>query len=212
MTDPINRDPTADLDPELNDRLEDDATAGGDDTERPESDDTDARLRPTGGLSAGATSDYSLPGDDDPASQDTQSNAEEIRGVAQAEEDFPVSGDVTGGRAGSPGSAALAGAGLAYDDGVDPSLRTEMLDNAMAYGTDFVPNNVNDEPAFDDGVPGSFSDFSTEGAQGGVGAPRLADPSLDAGGEVKGPRVGGSGGIDGGPPRTTPLPGSGEDA
>lgn len=156
------------------------------------------------------TQDYSLPEDDDPANQDTQANAELVH---QAEDDLdalPVSGDVTGGRRAEGGSDALAGAGAVYDDGIDPSLRTEMLDNAAAYGDDFTPNNVNDEPAFDDGVPGSFSDFSVITPDNPQGTTRLADPSLDAGGQVKGPRVGGSGGVDGGPPRSTPLPGTEE--
>lgn len=157
------------------------------------------------------TVDYSRPRDDNPEQQDTQSNAHEIYAAELDRADLPVSGDVTGG-ADRGGSDALAGTGLAYDDGIDPSLRTEMLDNAMAYGTDFVPGNVNDEPSFDDGVPGSFSDFSVITPDTPGGTTRLADPSHDAGGEVKGPRVGGSGGIDGGPPRTTPLPGTEEEA
>ncbi|GHF56619.1 hypothetical protein HNQ07_003679 [Deinococcus metalli] len=208
MTDPINPDPTTDSDPELAVRLGDDATATSENIDRDGQEPSDEALRPSGGLSAGATTDYSLPETDDPANQDVQSNAELIRAVEGTEDDFPVSGDVTGGHRGSPGSDALAGAGIAYDDGIDPSLRSEMLDNAVAYGDDFVPNNVNDEPSFDDGVPGSFSDFSVITPENPDGTTRLADPSLDAGGEVKGPRVGGSGVIDGGPPRTTPLPGS----
>ncbi|WP_216318468.1 hypothetical protein [Deinococcus aestuarii] len=213
MTDPTDRDPTTDIDPELNARLDDDATVTGEDLDRDDREPTDAELRPVGGASVtGAeTMDFSLPEDDDPANQDTQSNAELIRDVTETEEDFPRSGDVTGGKRDSGGDDALAGAGVAYDDGIDPALRSEMLDNAVAYGVDFAPGNVNDEPSFDDGTPASFSDFSVITADNAEGTTRLADPSQDAGGETKGPRVGGSGGIDGGPPRTRPLPGTDED-
>ena len=100
------------------------------------------------------------------------------------------------------------------DLGIDPELREEMLDNAVAYGLDEQPTNVNDERAFDDGLPGSWSDFSPVAAEGSgldntspEGAARFADPNNDAGGETQGPRVGGAGGFDGGPPRATPLPG-----
>ncbi|BDP41113.1 hypothetical protein DAETH_10820 [Deinococcus aetherius] len=213
MTDPTDRDPTTDIDPELNARLDDDATVTGEDLDRDSRELSDAELHPVGGASVtGAeTMDFSLPEDDDPANQDTQSNADLIRDVAETEDDFPRSGDVTGGERGTTGSDALAGAGVAYDDGIDPSIRTEMLDNAMAYGDDFTPNNVNDEPSFDDGTPGSFSDFSVITPDTPGGTTRLADPNQDAGGEVRGPRVGGSGGIDGGPARTRPLPGTTED-
>lgn len=206
--DPIDRDPT--LADEPTSRVDEDRTATAEDMDRDDRELSDAELHPVGGaLVTGAeTMDYSLPEDDDPAQQDAQSNAAQIRDVAETEADFPTSGDVTGGRVGEGGNDALAGAGLTYDDGIDPSLRTEMLDNAAAYGEDFTPNNVNDEPSFDDGTPASFSDFSLPGDPGG--APRLADPNQDAGGEVRGPRVGGSGGIDGGPPRTRPLPGTEE--
>lgn len=210
MTDPTGRDPTTDIDPELSARLDDDATATGEDLDRDSRELTDAELRPVGGASVtGAeTMDFSLPQDDDPANQDAQANADLIQDVTETEADFPTSGDVTGGNVGSPGDDALAGAGVAYDDGVPADIRTEMLDNAVAYGDDFTPNNVNDEPAFDDGTPGSFSDFSVITPDNPDGTTRLADPSQDAGGEVRGPRVGGSGGIDGGPPRARPLPGT----
>lgn len=94
------------------------------------------------------------------------------------------------------------------DLGIDPKLREEMLDNAVAYGLDVSPTNVNDERAFDDGLPGSWSDFSAVTEDAPEGTTRLADPNDDAGGDVKGPRVGGAGGFDGGPPRATPLPDS----
>ncbi|WP_235692430.1 hypothetical protein [Deinococcus aquaedulcis] len=154
-----------------------------------------------------STTDYSLPEDNDPANQDAQANADEVHAAQEEQDKLPVSGDVTGGHPG-PGTEGLTGAGIAYDDGIDPDLRAEMLDNALAYMDDEPPHNVNDEPGFDDGVPGSISDFSVVGPQTPGGVTRLADPSFDAGGEVQGPRVGGSGGFDGGPPRTTPLPGS----
>lgn len=164
-------------------------------------------LAPTGPQ----TQDYSLPEDNDPANQDDQSNATAIREARDEEnDDLHVNGDVTGGRP-HTGTDALAGAGLAFDDGIEPSLRTEMLDNAEAYMVDTPPANVNDEPGFDDGIPNSFSDFSVITPENPGGTTRLADPSHDAGGEVKGPRVGGSGGIDGGPPRTHPLPGTKEE-
>lgn len=164
-------------------------------------------LAPTGPQ----TQDYSLPEDNDPANQDDQSNAAAIREARDEEnDDLHVNGDVTGGRP-HTGTDALAGAGLAFDDGIEPSLRTEMLDNAEAYMVDTPPANVNDEPGFDDGIPNSFSDFSVITPENPGGTTRLADPSHDAGGEVKGPRVGGSGGIDGGPPRTHPLPGTKEE-
>lgn len=214
MTDPIDRDPTTDIDADLRTPLEEDRTVTAEDLERDDRELDDASLHPVGGAGAtGAeTMDYSLPEDDDPANQDAQSNADQIRDVAQVEADFPVSGDVTGGRQGSGGNDALAGAGMTFDDGIDPSLRTEMLDNAVAYGDDFTPNNVNDEPGFDDGTLGSFSDFSVITPGTPDGTTRLADPNNDAGGEVRGPRVGGSGGIDGGPPRTRPLPGTEEES
>ncbi|GAA5532835.1 hypothetical protein [Deinococcus aluminii] len=155
------------------------------------------------------TVDYSLPRDDNPEQQDIQSNAHAIYAAEADREDLPVSGDVTAGRDLS-GTDALAGAGITFDDGIEPSLRTEMLDNAIAYSENTPPANVNDEPGFDDGVPNSFSDFSVVTADIPGGTTRLADPSFDAGGEVKGPRIGGSGGIDGGPPRTRPLPGTEE--
>ncbi|MFB9994912.1 hypothetical protein ACFFLM_23460 [Deinococcus oregonensis] len=153
------------------------------------------------------TVDYSLPEDDNPANQDDQANADEVQAAQDDLDDLPVSGDVTGGNH-RPGTEGLTGAGIALDDGIDPSLRTEMLDNALAYMDDTPPNNVNDEPGFDEGVPNSISDFSvvTKDMPGGVA--RLADPSFDAGGEVQGARISGSGGFDGGPPRTTPLPDS----
>lgn len=213
MTDPNvprPRDPSpadsADRTPE--DLLQEDRTVTAEEFGRDDHEPTDAELHPVGGAGA-ATMDYSLPEDDDPANQDTQANAELVREVAEEDADLPVSGDVSGGRRGE-GSDALAGAGVLYDDGVDPDLRAEMMDNAAAYGTDFVPGNVNDEPGFDDGVPGSFSDFSVASSDQPDGAPRLADPSQDAGGEVRGGRAAGSGGIDGGPPRTRPLPGTEE--
>lgn len=157
-------------------------------------------------LAGAQTVDYSLPEDDLPENQDDQSNADRIRGAQDDLDDLPVSGDVTGGNH-NPGTDALAGAGVVFDDGIDPSIRTEMLDNAAAYLDDAPPGNVNDEPSFDDGVPNSISDFSVITPDNPGGTARLADPSLDAGGEAKGPRVGGSGGFDGGPARTTPLPG-----
>ncbi|MFC4425865.1 hypothetical protein [Deinococcus navajonensis] len=157
------------------------------------------------------TVDYSLPEDNDPANQDDQANADEIHAAQDDQDDLPVSGDVTGGNH-APGSDALAGAGVVLDDGIDPNLRTEMLDNAVAYADDTPPSNVNDEPGFDDGVPNSFSDFSVVSADTPGGVTRLADPSFDAGGEVHGARISGSGGFDGGPPRTTPLPGTEEDS
>ncbi|GAA5511357.1 hypothetical protein Dcar01_00064 [Deinococcus carri] len=157
------------------------------------------------------TQDYSLPEDNDPANQDDQSNAAAIHETQDEEQgDLQRSGDVTGGRP-HTGSDALAGTGLAIDDGIDPSLRTEMLDNAVAYMPDSPPARVNDEPGFDDGMVNSISDFSVVTPENPGGTTRLADPSNDAGGEVKGPRVGGSGGIDGGPPRTRPLPGTEEE-
>ncbi|MEF2279886.1 hypothetical protein V3W47_16455 [Deinococcus sp. YIM 134068] len=219
MTDPTDRDMTAqestlgdNIDQET---LEEDVTATAEDIERDSREPSDAELRPVGGesITGAATMDYSLPGDGNPANQDDQSNADLIMGNVPDEEesDLPVSGQVSGVDYGDTGTDALAGAGALQDEGIDPSLRVEMLDNAMSFGDDFVPNNVNDDPGFDDGVPGSFSDFSvtTPGESGS--APRLADPSQDAGGEVKGARVAGSGGIDGGPPRTTPLPGTEQD-
>lgn len=217
MTDPTDRDTTArdstlgdDID---QDTLYEDTTATAADIERDSRELSDAELRPVGGASitGAGTMDFSLPEDDDPANQDDQSNADLIRDVAEAEGDFPVSGDVSGADYGDTGTDALAGAGALQDEGVDANLRTEMLDNAAAFGDDFVPNNVNDDPGFDDGVPGSFSDFSVTTPDTSGDAPRLADPSLDAGGEVKGARVSGSGGIDGGPPRTRPLPGTEQD-
>ncbi|MBB5235119.1 hypothetical protein [Deinococcus budaensis] len=216
MTDPnapIRRDPS--LADEPTDPVQEDRTVTAEGFGQDDREPSDAELRPVGGASVtGAeTMDYSLPEDDDPANQDAQANAGMVRDVAEVEADFPLSGDVSGGRAGEEsGSDALAGAGVVYDDGIDPSIRSEMLDNAVAYGDDFTPNNVNDEPGFDDGVPGSFSDFSVITPENPEGTTRLADPSLDAGGQVKGPRIGGSGGIDGGPPRTRPLPGTEEDA
>lgn len=217
MTDPTDRDMTA-QDSTLGDNidqetLEEDVTATAEDIERDSREPSDAELRPVGGASitGAGTMDFSLPGDDDPANQDDQSNAALVRDVAEMEGDFPVSGEVSGADYGDTGTDALAGAGALQDEGIDPSLRTEMMDNAAAFGNDFVPNNVNDDPGFDDGVPGSFSDFSVATADGPDSGPRLADPSQDAGGEVKGARVSGSGGIDGGPPRTTPLPGTGQD-
>ncbi len=108
--------------------------------------------------------------------------------------------------------------GMVHDLGVDAALREEMFDNARNFGLDEQPINVNDERAFDDGLPGSWSDFSPVAAEtselenatpDGI-APRFANPNQDGGGHVKGPRVGGSGGIDGGPARTTPLPGTEE--
>ena len=161
-------------------------------------------------LAAPETVDYSLPEDDNPENQDDQANADEVRAAQDELDDLPVSGDVTGGNH-SPGTDALAGAGIALDDGIDPSIRTEMLDNAVAYLDDAPAGNVNDEPGFDDGVPNSISDFSVITPENPGGVTRLADPSFDAGGEVHGPRVGGSGAFDGGPPRTTPLPGSNDD-
>ncbi|SMB93663.1 hypothetical protein [Deinococcus hopiensis] len=156
------------------------------------------------------TTDYSLPQDDHKQFQDTQANDAAVRQAEHEDEDNHISGDVSGGR-NFGGTDALAGSGMAIDDGVDPSIRTEMLDNAVAYGDDFVPNNVNDEPSFDDGTPGSFSDFSVITPENPGGTARLADPSNDAGGEVHGARISGSGGFDGGPPRTAPLPGTEEE-
>ena len=214
MTDPINPDPTTDIDETLSTPLEEDRTVTAEDLDRDDREPRDAELHPVGGesVTGAGTMDFSLPEDDDPAQQDAQSNADQIREVAETEADFPASGDVTGGQRGGGGNDALAGAGMTFDDGIDPSIRTEMLDNAMAYGDDFTPNNVNDEPSFDDGTPGSFSDFSVITPGTPDGTARLADPSNDAGGEVRGPRVGGSGGIDGGPPRTHPLPGTEEES
>lgn len=215
MTDPnapINRDPS--IADDQTDPTQEDRTVTAEEFGRDDREPTEAELHPVGGesITGAGTMDYSLPEDDDPANQDAQANADQVRDVAEVEADFPVSGEVSGGRVGEGGSDALAGAGVVYDDGIDPDIRTEMLDNAAAYGTDFVPNNVNDEPGFDDGVPGSFSDFSVVSADNPEGTTRLADPSQDAGGEVKGARVAGSGGIDGGPPRTRPLPGTEENA
>ncbi|GBF07515.1 hypothetical protein DAERI_150033 [Deinococcus aerius] len=214
MTDPTGKDPTTDIDPELNTPLEEDRTATGEDLERDDREPSDAELHPVGGesVTGAGTMDYTLPGDGNPANQDAQSNADLIRDVAETEADFPVSGDVTGGRQASGGNDALAGAGMTFDDGIDPSIRSEMLDNAVAYGDDFVPNNVNDEPSFDDGTPGSFSDFSVITPDNPEGTTRLADPGIDVGGEIKGPRVGGLGSVDGGPPRTHPLPGTEEES
>lgn len=214
MTDPhapTRRDPS--IADDQADPVQEDRTVTAEEFGQGDREPTDAELHPVGGesVTGAATMDYSLPEDDDPASQDTQANAGMVRDVADVEADFPVSGEVSGGRVGEGGSDALAGAGVVYDDGIDPAIRTEMLDNAAAYGTDFVPNNVNDEPGFDDGVPGSFSDFSVVSADHPEGTTRLADPSQDAGGEVRGARIAGSGGIDGGPPRTTPLPGTEEE-
>lgn len=153
------------------------------------------------------TQDYSIPEDNDPANQDDQANAREVHIARAHEQDLPRSGDVTGGR-NHTGTPELAGAGVVYDDGIEPSLRTEMLDNASAYMADTPPANVNDEPGFDDGVPNSFSDFSVVTPENPQGTARLADPNHDAGGEVHGgPRAGGSGGFDGGPQRDHPLPG-----
>ena len=162
-----------------------------------------------GTIPAGATGsvDYSLPEDSMPENQDDQSNSPLIRAAEFDQDDLPVSGDVSGG-ADREGNDGLAGAGIVYDDGIDPTIRTEMFDNAIAYADDTPPSNVNDEPGFDDGVPNSFSDFSVVSSDTPDGTTRLADPSLDAGGEVSGPKTGGSGAFDGGPARTTPLPGS----
>lgn len=102
---------------------------------------------------------------------------------------------------------ARMGEGTLRDLGIDEDLRTEMLDNAVAFGLDEQPTNVNDERAFDDGLPGSWSDFSVVSADSPEGTTRFADPNDDAGGEVRGPRVGGAGGFDGGPQRPRPLPG-----
>lgn len=157
------------------------------------------------------TVDYSLPEDDDPANQDDQANADQVHAAQDDLDDLPVSGDVSGGNH-TRGSGALAGAGVLLDNGIDPELRTEMLDNAVAYSDTTPPSNVNDEPGFDDGVPNSISEFSVVSSDTPGGAARLADPSFDAGGEVHGARVSGSGGFDGGPPRATPLPGSDEDS
>lgn len=102
------------------------------------------------------------------------------------------------------------GEGNIRDEGVPGELREEMFENARLYymheTTDMT--NVNDEPGFDDGTYGSISDFSVvTGDDPEDSATRLADPNDDAGGEVRGPRVGGSGGIDGGPQRDHPLGG-----
>ena len=104
--------------------------------------------------------------------------------------------------------------GIVRDEGVPGELREEMFENARLYNmreaTDMT--NVNDEPGFDDGTYGSISDGSVvtgDGPQDSTA--RLAAPNNDAGGEVKGPRVGGSGAVDGGPPRTRPLPGDKQD-
>lgn len=92
------------------------------------------------------------------------------------------------------------------DLGVPGELREDMSENARLFN-EFDQTNVNDERGFDDGLPGSISDFSVVTGQGTQDSTtRLADPNQDAGGEVKGARVGGSGGVDGGPERTTPLP------
>ncbi|AFZ68235.1 hypothetical protein [Deinococcus peraridilitoris] len=98
------------------------------------------------------------------------------------------------------------GAGPTRDLGVPGELRQEMFENARIYGLDEQPMNVNDERAFDDGLPGSISDFSALSADNPEGSARFAEPNDDAGGEIKGPRVGGAGGIDGGPQRERPLP------
>lgn len=96
------------------------------------------------------------------------------------------------------------------DEGVPGELREEMFENARLLNTfdDTIETNVNDEPGFDDGVPGSISDFSVvTGREENDSTTRLADPNDDAGGEVRGPRVGGDGAFDGGPERDHPLGG-----
>lgn len=101
------------------------------------------------------------------------------------------------------------GPGNIRDEGVPGELREDMFENARLFN-EFTPQNVNDEPGFDDGIGGSISDFDIAQGNAEESGPRLADPNHDAGGEVKGPRVGGSGAVDGGPPRRHPLPGQDE--
>lgn len=102
------------------------------------------------------------------------------------------------------------GMGMVRDEGVPGELREEMFENARLYrmheNTEMT--NVNDEPGFQDGMPGSISDFSVVTGDGPEDSTaRLADPNDDAGGEVSGPRVGGAGGFDGGPQRGHKLKG-----
>lgn len=95
------------------------------------------------------------------------------------------------------------------DLGVPAELREDMFENARLFN-DFEREKINDEPSFNDGLPGDIADFDlVQGRDNAASAsgPRFADPNNDAGGEVHGPRVGGSGVVDGGPPRTHPLPG-----
>lgn len=77
------------------------------------------------------------------------------------------------------------GAGPTRDLGVPGELRQEMFENARIYGLDEQPMNVNDERAFDDGLPGSISDFSALSADNPEGSARFAEPNDDAGARSK---------------------------
>jgi|GEM_PF-5351664 len=173
------------------------------------------------------TNDGDLPGIDDGTYGDDQSPGDEPGNtLASTPADPPYPGYVDDSVLETPGvidhaeeGNARMGAGMQRDLGIDPALREEMLDNAVAYGLDEAPVNVNDERAFDDGLPGSWSDFSPVADENAPlenatpdGAARFADPNDDAGGTVDGPRVGGDGGFDGGPPRREPLQGTDDES
>ncbi len=112
----------------------------------------------------------------------------------------------------SPDEARIQqeGMGMIVDEGVPGEIREEIFENARLYRMEenTEMTNVNDEPGFQDGIQGSISDFSVVTGEGPEDSTaRLADPNDDAGGEVRGPRVGGSGGFDGGPKRDHKLEG-----
>ena len=98
---------------------------------------------------------------------------------------------------------------MVVDEGVPGELREEIFENARLYrmheNTEMT--NVNDEPGFNDGMPGSISAYSVvTGDDPQDSTARLADPNDDAHGEIHG-GDGHAGNFDGGPQRSHPLEG-----
>lgn len=93
--------------------------------------------------------------------------------------------------------------GEVQDEGVDREILQDKMvaEDLLRQDTKADRRNPNDQPGFMDGILGDWD-----------GEVRQGDPNNMTGGDLEGKEQGGegvkhSGGVDGGPARSTPLPG-----
>jgi hypothetical protein len=93
--------------------------------------------------------------------------------------------------------------GEVQDEGTSPEILQDKMvaEDVLRQDTRADRKNPNDQPGFMDGIRGDWD-----------GEDRQGDPNSETGGDLSGEEHGGqgtsrSGGVDGGPARTTPLPG-----